>query len=135
MADRHALLLAVHDVIRANVPDGFEEVDHYVGMTTWAVPAELSPREHGNRPLPVCALGERKSYVSLSLMGLWYDPPMRAWLDGAWRAATGAPIRRGKVALQLRDLDDTPLDVIAQAVSRHTVDDIIGLYERAMAGA
>ena len=135
MADRHALLLAVHDVIRANIPPGFEEVEHYQGMTTWAVPQDLSPRATGDRPLPVCALGERQSYVSLFLMGLWYDPPMRAWLDREWRLATGAPIRRGKVALQLRDLDETSHDVIARAVSRHTVDDIIGLYERAMAGA
>ena len=102
MPDRHALLMAVHDVIRANIPAGFEEVDHYKGMTTWAVPQDLSPRATGDRPLPVCALGERQSYVSLFLMGLWYDPPMRAWLDRAWQAATGAPIRRGKVALQLR---------------------------------
>lgn len=127
--------MAVHDVLRANVPDGFVEVDHYKGMTTWAVPPERSPREHGDRPLPVCALGERQSYVSLFLMGLWYDPPMRAWLDREWQAATGVRIRRGKVAVQLRDLDETPLDVIARAVARHTVDDIIGLYERAMAGA
>jgi hypothetical protein len=135
MSRRADLLAAVHDVVRANIADGFVEVEHYKGMTTWAVPADLSPRESGDRPLPLCALGERQSYVSLFLMGLWYDPPMRAWLDAAWKAAAGVPLRRGKVSLQLRDLDETPLDVIAQAVGRHSVDDIIGLYERTMAGA
>jgi hypothetical protein len=96
-------------------------------METWVVPPERSPRTHDGRPLPVCALAERKSYVSLFLMGLYYDPTMNDWLEDAW-AASGCELRRGRVSVQLRDVDEVPFDVIAEAVARLSVDDVIARY-------
>ena len=113
---RLALFAAVRGVILANLPDGFvEEAGHYVGMQTWVVPSERTPKMPGNRTAPIVALGERNSYVSLFLMGLYYDPTMDAWLERSWRAS-GCPLDRGRVSLRLRQLDDVPLDVVEHRV-------------------
>ena len=127
---RLALFAAVRGVILANLPDGFvEEAGHYVGMQTWVVPPERSPRMRGGRTVPIVALGDRKSYVSVFLMGLYYDPTMAAWLERSW-ASSGCPLDRGRVSLRLRQLDDVPFDVVAAAVSRLSVDEVIAFFER-----
>ena len=130
MLSRLGLLAAVDGVISANIPKGFvEEPGHYIGMQTWVVPSERSPSGHHRRTVPIVALGARKSYVSLFLMGLYYDPTMDRWLERAW-ASSGCPLERGRVAIQLRQLDDVPLDVVAKAVSRLSVDQVVAYFER-----
>ena len=129
---RADVMVAVEGVVRANLPDGFEEAPHYKAMLTWVVPLDRSPKTYNNAALPVCALGERKSYVSLYLMALHFDRGMSTWLDRAWNA-TGCPLDRGKVAIRMRRLDEVPLDVIAEAVARVSVDDLIAGYERVTA--
>lgn len=126
---RLGLLQAVRGVIVANIPDGFETARHYAGLECWAVPRALTPRSRGRSPLTIVGIGERKSYVSLFLMGLYFDPRMAAWFDGAWRES-GCPLDRGVVSVKLRDLDDVPLEVIADAVQWFTVDDLLAAYER-----
>jgi hypothetical protein len=74
------------------------------------------------------ALGERKQYVSLYLMGLYFAPAMSAWLDRAWRAS-GCRYDRGAVCVRFRDVDDIPFDVLAEAVAYLSVDDLIAAYE------
>ena len=130
---RIEIVHAVRGVIAANIPDGFVPARHYVGMDCWAVPPEAAPRQRGSNPLVVVGLGERKSYVSLFMMGLYFDPAMRTWFDRAW-TDSGCPLRRGKIAVQLRDLDDVPLDVIAEAVQWFSVDDLVAAYERDRGG-
>ena len=126
---RHDLLVAVRGVIVANLQDGFEYQQHYKNMDTWVVPDEVSPHKDG--ALPVFALGERKSYVSLYVIAMHWVPGLREWVDKAWKAS-GCPLDRGKVAIRLRSLDDTPLDVIATTVSRISVDDVVNGYLEVM---
>lgn len=122
------VLLAVQGVIDANLPPGFEVAPRYKGMTTWVVPDARSPRTRDGRPLPVLSLGERQSYVSLFVMAFHYVPGLRDWFDDAW-LASGCPLRRGQVALQLRNLDDIAFDVLAELLGRLTVDAAVRGYE------
>ena len=125
-------MVAVAGVVRANLPDGFVEAPYYKAMTTWVVPLDRSPKTHNGGPLPVAALGERKQYVSLYLMGLYFDPAMNDWLDRAWKES-GCRLDRGAVCIRFRDLDDIPFDVLAEAVSYLSVDGLIAAYEHAAA--
>src|SRR5438045_552419 len=122
---RLEIVQAVRGVIVANLQDGFEEAPHYKNMATWVIPDELSPHKDG--ALPVFGLGERKSYVSLYVIALHWVPGLRTWFHGAWKAS-GNPIDVGKVAVRMRTLDETPLDVIAECVRRVTVDDVVAGY-------
>ena len=129
---RADIVVAVAGVVRANLPEGFEETPHYKAMITWVVPLDRSPKTYNRSALPVCALGERKSYVSLYLMALHFDRALSVWLDRAWKE-TGCPLDRGKVAIRMRKLEEVPLDVIAEAIARVSVDDLIAGYERVSA--
>jgi hypothetical protein len=121
------VLLAVRGVVDANLPTGLVEAPRYRAMTTWVVPIERCPNTYDGRPLPALALGERKSYVSLMVPPLFFMGGLRDWLDGAWRAS-GCPLTRGEVTLQLRRIDDVPLDVVAELVSKLEVDAIVAGY-------
>ena len=125
---RADVLLAVRGVVDANLAPGLEIAPRYKGMTTWVVPKARSPRTSDGRPLPVLSLGERQSYVSLFVMAFYYVPGLRDWFDAAW-VASGCPLRRGEVAVQLRDLDDIAFDVLAELVGRLTIDVAVRGYE------
>jgi len=126
---RHDLLVAVRGVIVANLQDGFEHQPHYKNMETWVVPDEVSPHKDG--ALPAFALGERRSYVSLFVIAMHWVPGLRESVDKAWKAS-GCPLDRGKVAIRLRSLDETPLDVIADTVARISVDAVVNGYLEVM---
>ena len=125
---RNDVVLAVQGVIDANLPAGFEIAPRYKGMTTWVVPLERCPKTYDGRPLPVLALGERKSYVSLFVMSFFFMPGLRDWFDGAW-TASGCPLRRGEVSIQLRRLDDIAFDVLAELFARLTPEAVIEAYQ------
>jgi hypothetical protein len=125
---------AVRGVVDANLPDGLVIEPRYRGMTTWVIPRERCPNTYDRRPLPVLALGERKSYVSLMVPPLFFMGGLRGWLDAAWEAS-GCPLARGEVTLQLRRLDDIPFDVVAELVSRLTVDAVVAAYQHTTVAA
>jgi hypothetical protein len=129
--DRADIVVAVRGVIVANLQEPIEEAPHYKNMSTWVVPFDLSPQTYNNGALPVFALGERKSYVSFFIMAMHFVPGLSRWFDDAWKA-TGCPLDRGRVAIRMRNLDDVPLDVIAQTVRRVSVDDMLAGYHEAM---
>jgi len=128
------VLPAVRGVVLANLPAGLEPARRYQGMTTWVIPAPRSPRTHDGRPLPVLALGERKAYVSLSIMAFYFVPGFRDRFDARWRAS-GCPLDRGQATVRMRELDDVPLEVIADTVAECTVDRVVAAYEQVMAGS
>jgi hypothetical protein len=133
-SSRSDIVLAVRGVIVANLQPGIVEGSHYIGMTRWVVSPELSPRTHDGRPLPVLALGERKTYVSLFVTPVHFLPGFGEWLEAAW-LDSGCPYRAGKASVQLRDLDDVPLDVVAEAVTKLRVDDVVPAFRAAFPGS
>lgn len=135
--DRRAVVTAVRDVVNANLPPGYREGMQY-GMIGWAVPHDLYPAGyHADpaQPLPLAALASQKRCVTLHLMGLYLGgadasgaPADREWFEEAWRS-TGRKLDMGASCVRFRTLDDVPLDVVAEAIGRLTVDDYITRYE------
>lgn len=64
--DRRAAVSAVRDVIRANLPAGYEEGMQY-GMIGWYVPLERFPDTYNGQPLGLAALASQKHHLSLYL--------------------------------------------------------------------
>jgi hypothetical protein len=127
------IVLAVRGVIVANLQPGIVEQPHYAHIDTWVVAEELSPKTYDGRALPVIAIGERKSYASMYLPPIHFLAGFGAWFESAWRES-GCPYRGGKASVQLRDLDDVPLDVVAEAVSRLRVDDLVAAFRAVYPG-
>src|SRR5690606_30676429 len=76
--DRRAAIAAVRDVIRKNLPPGYEEGMQY-GMIGWYVPLSRYPDTYNGQPLGVVALASQKQYMSLYLMAVYASPKTLAW--------------------------------------------------------
>lgn len=131
-ADRRPAIAKVRDVVRQHLPPGFEEGIQY-GMISWFVPPERHGHSYNAQPLTIAALASQKSYMALYLTGLYADPAVAKWFTAAYRAA-GKKLDMGKSCIRFHRLDDLPLDVVAQAAARITVDDYVAAYEKAQAG-
>ena len=132
--DRRAVVSAVLDVVRRNMPAGYVESMAF-GMIGWGVPLAVYPNTYNKQPLGYVALAAQKSHYALYLTCAYQDEAG----DGAWlRAAfakAGKKLDMGKSCLRFTRLDDLPLDVIGEFVRRTTPAAFVAQYERARASA
>ena len=129
--ERRAALTVVRDIILANLPEGFEEgIEH--GMISYHVPLARYPKTYNGKPLGLVALASQKSYMTMYLMGVYSDEAEAAWFRERW-TATGRTLDMGKSCVRFRSLEDVPLDVVAEAIARTSVDDFLAAYERSRA--
>lgn len=131
-AERRTTLSAVREVIRASLPEGYEEGMQY-GMIGYYVPHRLYPAGYHCRreePLPYAALGSQKNYMVIHLMAVYGDKATEQWFRQAWKAS-GKKLDMGKACVRFRKLDDLPLEVIGQVVGRVPVQRYIARVEEA----
>jgi Domain of unknown function (DU1801) len=127
--DRREAITAVRDVIRRNLPDGFEEGMEF-GMLAWYVPLERFPDTYNGRPLGLVALASQKQYMALYLNTVYGDPQLADWFRDRY-AASGKRLDMGKSCVRFRSLDDLPLDVIGETVARVPLDRFVAHYQAA----
>lgn len=127
--DRQVAVKAVRDVVRDNLPPGFEEGMQY-GMIAWYIPLERFPNTYNRHPLGLAALASQKGYMSLYLNSVYGDPQTEAWFKARY-AESGKKLNMGKSCLRFRRLEDLPLDVIAETIGRVDLDAYLAHYEEA----
>jgi hypothetical protein len=124
--DRQAAILAVRDVVRANLPAGFEEGFLY-GMIGWFVPLATFADTYNGQPLGLAGLASQKRHMALYLNTVYGDPETERWFRGRW-ATTGKRLDMGKSCVRFRDLEDLPLDVIGETIARTPLDRYVARY-------
>ena len=127
--DRRAAVATVRDVVRDNLPDGYEEQMQY-GMISWYVPVARFPDTYNGRPLALAGLASQKNYISLYLNSVYGDPATEAWFKDQY-AATGKKLHMGKSCLRFKRVDDIPLDLIGETIARADLDGYLEHYEEA----
>ncbi len=120
---------AVRAVILANLPDGFEEAMNW-GMITYQVPLTRYPDTYNGKPLMLAAIASQKRHMAVYLTAVYADQPAREQFVAAYRAS-GKRMDMGQSCVRFRNLSDLPLELVAEAVSRFSVDDFIAISERA----
>lgn len=126
--DRRMAVEAIRKVILENLPDGYEEAMNW-GMISYQVPLERYPDTYNGQPLGFVALASQKNHMSLYLMCVYADSKAEEWLRVEFEKR-GKKLDMGKSCLRFKKLDDLPVDVIGQLVSRTPVDKTIENYER-----
>jgi hypothetical protein len=126
--DRREAVRAVRDVVRDNLPAGFEE-GMQSGMIAWYIPLERLPNTYNGQPLGLAGLASQKSYMSLYLLSVYGDPRTEAWFKDRY-AASGKRLNMGKSCVRFRRLEDLPLDVIGDTIARVDLESYIAWYEK-----
>ncbi len=124
--DRRGAVAAVRDVVRENLPPGFEEGMQY-GMIGWYIPLERFPDTYNGQPLGLAGLASQKNYMSLYLNNVYGDPETERWFKERY-AASGKRLNMGKSCLRFTRLDDLPLDVIGETIARTDLDRYLAHY-------
>ena len=129
--DRAEQIGQMRELILRNLPKGYVEVVDF-GMIAYVIPLETYPETYNGHPLMYAALASQKRHMSVHLMNVYGDEESQRWfVDGF--AAAGKKLDMGKACVRFKKLDDLPMDLIAQAVSRTPVSDYIAGYEESRA--
>jgi hypothetical protein len=127
--ERREAVAEVRKVILDSLPPGYEEGMQY-GMISYHVPLERYPDTYNGEALGLAALASQKAYMSLYLLGLYCDPETEQWFRERF-ASSGKKLNMGKSCVRFRKLDDLPLGVIGEAISRLSPEMLIACYEAA----
>ena len=127
--DRREAISAVREVIRANLPPGYEEGMQF-GMLAWYVPLERFGDTYNGHPLGLVALASQKHYMSLYLNTVYGDPETERWFRERY-AASGKRLDMGKSCVRFKRVEDLPLDVIGETIARTPVDAFLERFREA----
>lgn len=126
--ERRETVSKVRELILKHIPEGYAEVMNW-GMITYEVPLEVFPDTYNKKPLMFAALASQKNYCSLYLMGIYCNPDAEERLKADFSEA-GKKLKMGKSCIRFKTLEDLPLNVIAEAVSKPDVDKFVANYKQ-----
>jgi hypothetical protein len=127
--DRRDIVSAVRAVVIENLPDGYEESMRW-GMISYEVPLARYPNTYNGQPLSYAGLASQKRHLALYLNNVYSSPDGGVAFAERYRA-TGKKLDMGKSCVRFRQLDDLPLDLVAQVIAGTSVDKFISTYESA----
>ncbi|MCB1374370.1 MAG: DUF1801 domain-containing protein [Rhodobacteraceae bacterium] len=126
--DRRAAIGQVLALVRANLPEGYDEVMRW-GMITWEVPLAVSGPTYNGKPLMYAALASQKRHMALYLCGVNCLPGVEHGLRAAY-AAAGRKLDLGKACLRFRKLDDLLPEAVAAVIAAVPVADFAASARR-----
>ncbi|MBL8809425.1 MAG: DUF1801 domain-containing protein [Planctomycetaceae bacterium] len=129
-ADRRNDINAVRGVLKANLPEGYEEIMQY-GMIGYVVPHRLFPQGYHcdpRQPLCFAGLASQKNHLSLYLMPLYGESPELTWFETEWKKS-GKKLDMGKCCIRFKKADDIPIDLIGKLVARWPVSRWTEIYQ------
>jgi uncharacterized protein YdhG (YjbR/CyaY superfamily) len=131
-AGRKDVLSPVLDVIRANLPEGYEEVIEW-GMPTWQVPLEIYPDTYNGKAFLFAGLASRKGHCALYLSAMAGFPDVeRRFVESV--AASGKPLDMGSSCVRFKAVADLDLPSVAAAIRAMPMADCVA-REKALRAA
>jgi uncharacterized protein YdhG (YjbR/CyaY superfamily) len=126
-AERRKAIAAVREVIRKNLPSGYEEKVNW-GMISYEIPLSSYSTTYNKQPLSYLALAAQKSYNAIYLMRVYGDKAQEKKLRDAFTKA-GKKLDMGKSCIRFQSSDDLPLDTIGELVASTTPKEWIAIFE------
>jgi uncharacterized protein YdhG (YjbR/CyaY superfamily) len=127
--ERRAVIAKVRDVIRKNLPKGYEERVDY-GMISYDIPLSRYPDTYNKKPLSYVGLAAQKNHYAVYLLGTYGSKEEEAQLRQAFEKIGKKP-DIGKSCVRFKKLEDIPLDEIGKLIKGVPVDEYIRRYEKA----
>lgn len=130
-SDRAEVISKLRNVIKENIPEGFEETMSY-GMIGYVVPHSLYPAGYHcdpKLPLPFINIASQKNSVNLYHMGIYVEPWLMEWWQNEYKKRNIGKLDMGKSCIRFKKMEDIPYDLIGILVSKVSPKAWIEFYE------
>ncbi len=124
--------LDLRKVILENLPEGFKEEMSY-GSVGYIVPHSIYPAGYHcdpKLPLPFLAIASKKNFIALYHMGIYAEPELYNWFVGEFPKYSKRKLDMGKSCIRFKKPEEIPFQLIAELVSKMSVEQWIELYEK-----
>jgi uncharacterized protein YdhG (YjbR/CyaY superfamily) len=128
--ERKAAISKLRKTILENLPKGFEEGIQYK-MIGYYVPHSVYPDGYHcdpKIPLPFMSVASQKKFVALYHAGIYAHKELSDWFIKEYPKHCKYKLDMGKSCIRFKKIDDIPYDLIAQLVTKMSVDDYIDIY-------
>jgi hypothetical protein len=131
--DKRGAMIALREVIKNNLPKGFEECINY-NMIGYVVPHKLYPAGYHcdpKLPVPFINLAAQKNFIALYHMGIYANPELLKWFTSAHAKRVKGKLDMGKSCIRYKKVEDIPYDLIGELMQKVNVNQWIESYENA----
>ncbi|MBU9720974.1 MULTISPECIES: DUF1801 domain-containing protein [Bacillaceae] len=124
--------IQLKQVIDENIPKGFEAEMQY-GMPSYVVPLSTYPDGYHckkDTPLPFISIAAQKKHIAVYHMGVYADQELYQWFTEEYPNHVDTKLNMGKSCIRFTNPKKIPYQLIGELVSKMTVKDWIGKYEK-----
>ena len=132
--DRKATIKKLRNIIKKNMPKGFEETVCY-GMIGFVVPHSKYPAGYHcnpSQPLPFMNLASQKNSITIHHMGLYGNPELLKWFVAEHAKASPKKLDMGKGCIRYKKPEDIPYDLIGTLAAKVKPEEWIAWYQKAI---
>ena len=122
----------LRQLLLEKLPKGFEEQISY-GMLAFVVPFSKYPDGYHcdkNQPLPFISLASQKNFIALYHMGIYANPELLDWFVSEFPKHSKQKLDMGKSCIRFKKMDQIPYDLIAELLTKISVEDWTATYEK-----
>lgn len=131
--ERQAVFQALRKAINDNLPEGMQEKMSY-GMLGYVVPKSVYPNGYHcdtRLPLPFANLASQKNFIAFYHMGMYANEDVLNWFKEEYAKRCKYKIDMGKSCVRFKRLDDIPVDLIGELMTKISTEEWITTYENA----
>lgn len=128
---RQKLVSKLRNVIKKNLPTGFEEGIGY-GMIAYFVPHAIYPDGYHadpSTPLPFINIASQKNHLAIYHLGIYSDKELLNWFKTEYAQRCKYKLDMGKSCIRFKHMDDIPYDLIGELAAKVSVQQWISKYE------
>ncbi|WP_298393586.1 DUF1801 domain-containing protein [Flavobacterium sp.] len=129
--DRREAMTKLRQITLASLPEGFEEQMSY-GMLGYVVPHSLYPNGYHctpELPLPFFAIASQKNSINIYHMMVYSDQSLHDWFSSEYPKHCKSKLDMGKSCIRFKKVNDIPFDLIAELLTKISVQQWIENYE------
>ena len=130
--ERKIVIENIRKTVLDNLPEGFEETMGY-GMLGYVVPHSIYPSGYHcdpKTPLPFMGMASQKNFIAFYHMGIYADETLLNWFVAEYPKHCKTKLDMGKSCIRFKKMNDIPMELLGQLVTKMSVQDWISLYEK-----
>ena len=132
--DRQNPMAELRNVIKKNLPKGFEECMSY-GLVGYVVPLKTYPAGYHcdpKLPLSFMSLGSQKNFIVIHHMGVYANKELLDWFVNEYPKHSKKKLDMGKGCIRFKNMDDIPYKLVGELASKVSPKQWIEWYEKVL---